>query len=95
MIRIPLTDEQRTALLRPVGKHTQRGGFQRLIERVQEGIRGNVLTLTFEEGRSVLRYSAPSYGNGTYQSQLRAIAPQVEAALKDAGALEVPAPALF
>lgn len=94
MIRIPLTPDELSALLRPVGKHTQRGGFQRLIERIQEGIRGEELVLTFEDARRVRRYSE-AYGNGTYETQLRAIAPKVEAALLAAGALETPSLALF
>jgi hypothetical protein len=93
MIRIPLTEEQRTLLLRPVGLPLDRcGGFQRLIYRLQDETRmspaGWQVVMTADDARAVLRYSNPSYGEGTYQKILRAIAPQVQAALDAAGAVQ-------
>lgn len=91
MPQICLTEEQFTRLSRPVNLPLERcGGFQRLIYRLQEGLKRVdhrwVLSFTCDEGRKVIEYSNPRYGAGTYQSILRAICPAIEMALKEAGA---------
>ena len=88
---MPLTSEEYGTLMRPVGKSTQRGGFQRLIERLQRGCRwrlsgGWELSMSNEDATRVLEYSKPSYGAGTYQSQLRTIEERVRGALDVMGA---------
>lgn len=92
MLTIRLTNEQRAAIERPVGSVTHQGGFQRLLNRLQTALRrdpgGWLLRLSCEDARAVLRYSARPYGSGTYQQQLRAIAPDVERALETAGQAE-------
>lgn len=97
MITIRITDEQREALNRPVGRYTQRGGFQRLIDDIQDGIKrapdggGWTLTISQTNAERVEKY-AYDYGEGTYQSQLRAILPQIRAALAEIHAKQ---PGLF
>jgi hypothetical protein len=88
MITVPLTSEQDTKLSRRIGLPRERwGGFQHLIDRVQQGIRhrssGTILEITRDDARKVIHYASPSYGHGTYQEQLRCIAPLVAQALGD------------
>lgn len=88
-MQITLTPEEFAKLMRPVRVPRERqGGFQRLIERLQTGVRQDTRTLTLsaEDARAVLRYAAEDYGAGTYQAQLRAIAPKVRAALGEPAA---------
>ena len=90
---IPLTDAEYARLSRPVNLPRERwGGFQHLISRLQSGIgrvgSGWTLTLSAADARALLNYASPSYGPGTYQEQLRPIAPKVQAALDAEGATE-------
>lgn len=88
MITLRLTPEQMEKVGREVDLPLERcGGFQRLIIRLQEGLnrRDRTLRLSYNDARKVLHYASESYGPGTYQSQLRAIADDVRRALDEAG----------
>lgn len=91
MIKIRITEAQVTRLRRPLGSGL-RGGFQVLIERLQQGIRRPggewVLEMRAEDARRVIHYST-DYGKGTYQSILQEIAPQ---AVQELAAIPPPAP---
>jgi hypothetical protein len=90
MITIRLTPEQFEKLSRPVNMPRERmGGFQRLIVRIQEGLKlgpdGWTVTLSCEDARRALDYADPKHGPGTYQAQLRAIEAELQRALRAAG----------
>lgn len=89
MITIRLTETEYERLKRPVS-HTQQGGFQRLIGRLQLGLRGDTreLRMNADDARAVVAYANPKYGAGTYQAILRSIEPQVTTALREAGAAD-------
>lgn len=66
----------------------EKGGFQRLFANLQLGFRiipgvGPILSMSSDNARRVVQYSAPSYGPGTYQKKLTIIAPKVAAALSE------------
>ena len=86
MIRVTLTREEHARFMRPTG-HVQIGGFQGLLNRLQAEVRplgGDTfaLEMTAADAERVVKY-ADSYGEGTYQGQLRVIAPQVREAMAE------------
>jgi len=89
-LRIPLTAEECRVLSRQLGAGAQKGGFQLLIARLQKGCdrdEEGLMWLTFspDDGVAIQEYSKASYGPGTYQTQLRSIAPKVLALLRENG----------
>lgn len=75
-------------IVRPIGLTRDRwGGFQHLIHRLQSDLRPQpdgsaVLKITREDAERLIHY-AQDFGQGTYQSQLRAIVPEVKQALDE------------
>lgn len=67
---VQLSREDLELLSRPVAG---RGGWQSLLRKLQKQINGNVLTLTEDDSRKILRYIL-SYGSGGWQDRLAAIA---------------------
>lgn len=63
-------------------RHVQMGGFQRLVQKLQLGLKlragGWELSLDIETARQVVSYSADSYGGGTYQTIFRGIVADVQ-----------------
>lgn len=85
MLRILLSEEQLRLVTHGL---TGNGGFQRLIGRLQAGIRfvpglGWTVQFSPDDGRRVIRYADESYGDGTYQKILRSIEPDVRRAMEN------------
>ena len=81
---VPITQEDREFILKP---NQGTGGFQRLLGRLQQGVRGHVLTVTRYDAERVVKY-AEGYGEGGYQERLRSLAGVVKAELERVGPVE-------
>jgi hypothetical protein len=69
-VEVQLNREDLELLMRPVAGQ---GGWQSLLRKLQKQIKGDILTLTEDDSRRILRYIL-SYGSGGWQDRLAAIA---------------------
>lgn len=90
-IVIQLNEEQLEHLSKAI---TGSGGWQGLLRRLQQGIRGNELSIAVGDLEAMLRY-AKKYGDGGWEGRIRRVLPEVfelaEAVLR---ALAIPVSAL-
>lgn len=79
LLRMRLSPKELAKLQRPLGPVTPSwGGWQRLIYRLQQTVRGVpgegvICEASPEDVERILMYGNPRYGSGTYQSIMRAL----------------------
>lgn len=64
--KVQITDEAKQAISRPVRGI---GGFQSVLTRLQNKLRGNTLTISADDVKRLRTY-AKSYGDGGFQGRL-------------------------